>query len=88
MQITIRGKKWHFKFAKVGDGNVGLCDSPSTPNKTITVDPNQSELDVLDTCAHEILHAAYWDMGEEAIEEAATDLARALWRLGYRRTHD
>jgi len=88
MQIIIRGKRWRFRFGATPEGFTGLCDSPDTKNKTITVNPKQSQLDVLDTCCHEILHAAYWDLGEEAVEETATDLARALWRLGYRRQED
>jgi hypothetical protein len=33
---------------------------------------------------HELLHAAHWDLDELAVEETAEDLARVLWKLGYR----
>lgn len=35
---------------------------------------------------HEALHASYWDLDEEAINEAGRDIARMLYRLGYRRS--
>jgi hypothetical protein len=35
---------------------------------------------------HEALHAAYWDIDEDAINEAGRDIARMLHRLGYRRS--
>jgi hypothetical protein len=31
-----------------------------------------------------MLHACHWDLGEEAITETSEDLARVLFRLGYR----
>jgi hypothetical protein len=31
-----------------------------------------------------MLHACHWDLDESAIEETATDIARALHRIGYR----
>jgi len=43
----------------------------------------ERELEVL---IHEMLHACHWDLDEEAITETSEDLARVLFRLGYRRT--
>jgi len=34
---------------------------------------------------HEILHAALWDLDEEAVHDTANAISAALWRLGYRR---
>jgi len=42
----------------------------------------EEELEVL---LHEFMHAAYWDHDEEFVEEVAADLAKLLWRLGYRK---
>ena len=42
----------------------------------------------LEVLIHEMLHAAYWDLDESAIEGAAADVARVLWRLGYRSPAD
>lgn len=38
----------------------------------------------LDTELHEALHAAYPMLDEEAVKQGATDIARLLWRIGYR----
>jgi len=44
--------------------------------------PEQSELD---TVIHEILHAAYPDLEEDAVGQTAEALAKVLWRLGWRK---
>ena len=62
---------------------MGLCD---WDKRTITI-CNQlgGELE-LDTIIHELLHACQPDIEERAIEATATDIARVLTRLGYRKT--
>ncbi len=65
----------------------GTCDDPSTPNKAIETDPRLKGQVHLETVLHEALHAAYFDLSEEAIGDAARDIARLLWRLGYRQIH-
>jgi hypothetical protein len=52
---------------------------------TIGIKDGLSELDELDTTIHEALHAAYPDLSEDAIDEAATDLARLLLARGFGR---
>lgn len=88
MHIRIRGKQWELVFEKLADGYFGFCDHPERLGKKIRIRPDQGELEMLDTLLHEMGHAAYWDMKEEAIDEAATDIAKALWRLGYRRQQE
>jgi hypothetical protein len=39
----------------------------------------------MDSLIHEILHAALWDLDEEAVTETANAISAALWRVGYRR---
>lgn len=70
----------------LGPGDKGSCDAPSLPNKTIRVRPSLKGRVELDTHIHEMLHACLWDLDEEAVCESAEDIARALWRLGYRKT--
>lgn len=41
----------------------------------------------LDTAVHESLHACFPSMRENTVERCATDIARFLWRLGYRKTN-
>ena len=38
----------------------------------------------LETAIHESLHACNWHAKEELVEVTAKDIARFLWRLGYR----
>ena len=39
----------------------------------------------LTTLVHEALHASGWSNRENTIDRASKDIARLLWRLGYRR---
>ena len=84
MQVQIRGETWRVRFvSRPPEGNVGLCDrTRKTP--AIKVWDGLGGVKRLDTIIHETLHAALWDLDEEAIEETATAIAEILWRLGYR----
>lgn len=64
---------------------IGLCDDPQSKNKTIYIDKELDDLNELDTYIHEALHCGFWDLEENAVQEFATDLAKFLWRLGYRK---
>lgn len=84
MYVTIRGKRWKLELDQpIYD--YGVCDPPDAPNKRIRIKKGMSDQDELSTIIHEVLHAAYWDLDEEAIDTTADDLARILRRLGYRR---
>lgn len=63
----------------------GLCIRSDDRREILVLD-GQRGRDELDTLIHEMTHAAQWDLGEEAVEEIGTDLASALWRMGWRRT--
>lgn len=39
----------------------------------------------LETAIHEALHACSWKSSEEKVAQTAKDIARFLWRLGFRR---
>ena len=82
---TFRGKRWRIKYRRMKEYS-GSCDPPTEPEKVIMVHPQLEGLDELDTWIHEALHATVWDLDEEAVNESARDIARLLWRLGYRRT--
>lgn len=90
MYVTILGKRWRFEwFSRPHNGPaVGWCDPPHAKNKVIRVASNQSEFDQLDTIVHELMHAADWTKKEEWVNQFGTDMARALWKLGYRRLGD
>lgn len=64
----------------------GLTDSPKTRNKAMRIlDTLRCERE-LRAILHESMHAALWDLDEEAVDETSRDLAKLLYRLGYRRT--
>ena len=64
----------------------GICDHPENkglPCIRITngFRPTQGTLELL---IHEALHACNWHASEDKVEMTARDIARFLWRLGYR----
>jgi len=63
----------------------GEADAPRMKAREIRMRKGLSGLMCLDTLVHEALHACLWDIDEEAVRESAGDIARLLWRLGYRR---
>lgn len=85
MHLVVRGKRYELIRRKLNDGKIGWCDAPEASGKKIIVDSRLEYEQELEIFCHEILHAAFWDMDEEAIEETARDMARALWRIGYRK---
>ena len=86
MRIIIRKQTWSI-VSQVQDGESGFCDHEGERGQpmTIGIKDGLSELEELDTTIHEGLHASYPDLSEEAIDEAATDLARLLLARGFGR---
>ena len=82
-RVQILGKRWTLRFTPTSD-EFGHCDPPDKPGKEIVVDSRLTGEQRLDVILHECLHAADWRADEDYIEEQARDLARVLWRLGYR----
>ena len=82
MRCRLRKRYWTIIRGKLDRNKDGLCDANS---RTITIRRSLSGERELDVLIHEMLHACHWDLDEEAITETASDLARVLTRLGYRR---
>lgn len=87
MKIKMRGKVWELvrKRMRLTDGK---CDNPTTPSKRIYINSSLKGERELDAIIHELIHAAHLDLAEEAVNEYSTDLARALWRIGYRKQNE
>ena len=83
MKVSIRRRIWNLVF-RGNLKNRGDCDRPDAPNKQIRVSSRLRGQHRLEIILHECLHAAFWDLDEEAIEQVGHDLARILWKLGYR----
>ena len=86
MRITLGGKIWELRFVPyLGPNKRGDCDPPTTKGKAIRICTGQTDQEEMDTIIHECIHAEGWHIDEVFIERAATDIARVLLRLGYRR---
>jgi hypothetical protein len=51
----------------------------------VTIDPRQSQKEMLDTAVHEGVHVAFPTLSEEEVERAALIIAQVPWKLGFRR---
>lgn len=83
MHVNILGKRWQLRFTPLRK-NYGACDPPEVAAKEIVIDSTTRGRKRLDTLLHEMLHAANWHLDEEFVTQCAADMAKVLWRLGYR----
>ena len=80
--LKIRGQRWRLRFVT----NLGECEGLCLKDqRLIRIALGYPDERTLDSIVHEILHAALWDLDEEAVEETANAISAALWRVGYRR---
>lgn len=85
--IKLRGRRFKLtKSGSISSDTRGFCTHVDDKNKTICLDAKLKDEEELEVYIHEFLHACFWDMDEAAVEEAGEDIARALWRLGYRKS--
>lgn len=83
MIVQLVGKRWRLQFApRLSDD--GRCDPPDQTGKTITIALRLRGERHLCVLIHEMLHAVGWHIDEQHIDQTASDIARVLWRLGYR----
>lgn len=79
---TFNGKKYR---VNVGVDFNAICDAPTKPNpKLILLREPKNDRMTLELLIHEALHATNWPVSETKVKGTARDLARFLWRLGYR----
>ena len=76
------------KKCKSDEVTCGDCDDPSTPNKKIRIANGLTPIEQLEVVIHECLHASDWFKDEEWIKVVAIDIARLLWKMGWRLTPD
>jgi hypothetical protein len=63
----------------------GLMHDPRTSRPYITVCRSLDTKVGLESLIHECLHACFPTVGEDKITQTGNEMARLLWRLGYRR---
>jgi hypothetical protein len=78
---TFCGKKYNITVGKFD----GLCDTFAKEREMIIMADLNSRAG-LETCIHEALHASDWNKQEILVAQTGKDIARFLWRLGYRMT--
>lgn len=80
---TFNGKKYHIYIHPLK----GVTTPPDgTRELEIFIRTDKiSKRMFLDTCIHEALHASKWSLSEKDVNRMATEIAKFLWRLGYRR---
>lgn len=82
----IGGKRWRVRICRLPKGTDGECDPPDTPKKEIRISDRLSGVDLLDTIIHEVKHARNWhDHDEDYVAKSATEDARLLYGMGYRK---
>ena len=84
MRIKVGNKYWNLVFTELDEETGGECDSPDTNGKEIRIATDLKKQDELEVIIHELLHAADWSKDEEWVEVIADDIARVLWKLGWR----
>jgi hypothetical protein len=84
MQVRMLGKRWRLRLVPNLGANRGDCDPPERPGKEIRIAAGLRGEERLEVLVHELVHAAGWHIDEAFVERFARDVARVLWRLGYR----
>lgn len=84
---TFRGHRFRVEMpAKVyGYTEDPAQDEQAGEYRAITIVQDQTPKQFLDTAVHEMMHASFPEMSEEDVTRSSQDIARLLWRLGYRR---
>ena len=82
---VFRRQRWKIRFDRLLPHAYGEC---SHGERKIAIDPNVGGLGRLDVLVHEAMHACFPDLDEDEVDEYSWDIARFLWRLGYRGPDD
>ncbi len=82
---TFNGHKVNIDlYGKACDGIVD-CPYGTNPTPTMRIFCDLKTRDGLESVIHETLHVIHWNRTEAAVEKAANELAKFLWRIGYRK---
>ena len=81
---SFNGKKYRIT-RDVLDGFVDHPESYSHTFRELNCSERMKGFDELETWIHESIHASYPSKKETEVRQAGYDIARLLWRLGYRK---
>ena len=80
-KIWIGGERWRIRVCPVPVSIFGDCDYQT---KTIRVSDKLHGEDRLNVILHELIHARWPDLSEDAVEEFADELAGIVYAHGFR----
>jgi hypothetical protein len=84
MRVRLGGKYWTLRFVANMRDYGDMHDPGHLKGRIIRIGTWPSEQDRMDTLIHEALHCIRPELDEAAVADTATDIARLLWKLGYR----
>lgn len=85
-RVCIGDRKWTIRHVgRLPPDRDGDCDWDA---RTIRVRSTLRGVKLCDILLHELLHARFWDLSEEAVEEFASTAAAILHREGFRQPDD
>jgi len=77
--------KFRGKLYKIVEIPIGECDAPDQDKPEIRIVMGIGGKKRLEIMIHESIHSCLWDLAESTVEEVAGDIARLLWKDGWRR---
>lgn len=77
--ILVGSKRWRIRYGNPGRGLYGVC---YPDEREVIIRPNLTVPESIGTAVHELLHAAYPDLEEEAIERGEYAITNGLRALG------
>jgi hypothetical protein len=87
MRVKLAGRRFTVKFEPRLRCH-GVCETSDPPGKgdnVIKLASWNRPRTMLGTAIHEAIHASRPDMSESEVLALEADIARLLWRMGYRR---
>jgi len=77
---TFNGRKYKITVDQLD----GMCDTYKKERELVIL-ADLNTMAGLETATHEALHCCRWSASEDLVTMTAHDIARFLWRLGYRK---
>ena len=83
--VWVGDQRWRVRRCKVPADRVGDCDYGK---RLIRVSDRIAGDDLLEVIVHEMIHARWPDLSEEAVEEFGGEVAGVLSAFGFSEEHD
>lgn len=84
MKIKLANHRYDLEFRKLKKID-GSCSNPELPKRKILIDKTLKDRRLLAVLLHEFMHGLLFMLDEETVENGSTDMAKILWKLGYRK---